>query len=432
MFIKRMFFILAAVIAAAPMFAVVPIVNANARDKIEGQYIVVIKDGRSPKNLRDQIVSVKLPPQDRATILFDYGKALVGFAAILPDRALKIVLASDDVQSVEANIRAASAATIQRQPPPLTPSVPRGLDRTDHRLLPLKGRSQFIETGKDVHVYVIDTGIRSTHEEFSGRVSTGNNNGYSVIDDTFGTEDCNGHGTHVAGTIGGNNYGVAKKVTLHPVRVLDCNGFGDLAGILAGVNWVIEHKKSPAVANMSLRLTRQSPVLKSAIQTSIDANITYVVAAGNLLGRNACSYSPADVTDAITVGSVNPENDRRSVLSAIGPCIDLFAPGVRILSATVSGSSNSASEELSGTSMAAAHVSGVAALVLQGHPTFTPSKVWAAIHHSDDVAATPGWHGIDNRYPCSPNEMLHWGPRDDGFNDGDSSPVREKTNAPNP
>jgi subtilisin family serine protease len=429
MFIKRMFFILTLLIAAAPMFgAVAEIINGKARDRIKDQYIVVFKAGRSPNNLRDQIVT--LPPDDRATIRFDYGKALVGFAAILPDRALKIVLASDDVQSVEANIRAASTATIQSQPASLRASAPKGLDRIDHRLLPLKGWSQFTEKGESVHAYVIDTGIRSTHEEFSGRVSTGNNNGYSVIADNLGTEDCNGHGTHVAGTIGGNNYGVAKKVTLHPVRVLDCDGFGDLAGIVAGVNWVMEHKVSPAVANMSLRLTRQSPTLKSAIQTSIAANITYVVAAGNLLGRNACGYSPADVTDAITVGSVNPVSDRRSVLSATGQCIDLFAPGVRILSATVSGRSNSAWEEMSGTSMAAAHVSGVAALYLQNHTQATPLDVWNAIHHSDDVAATPGWHGIDNLGLCSPNEMLHWGPRDDGFNDGDSS-GREKTIASN-
>jgi subtilisin family serine protease len=432
MFIKRMVFILAAVMAAAPVFAGAPLINASARDRIPHEYVVVFKSATSEelKKSLQEIGNVEdYIQKQHGTILFTYQSALLGFAARIPKEVEGTVLDKvrnvwGSVKSVEANIPAAPAAT-----------VPKGLDRIDQRLLPLKEGLPYTETGEGVHVYVIDTGILSSHREFTGgRVS----NGCSAFDNTCNTntntnpntKDCNGHGTHVAGTIGGNNYGVAKHVTLHPVRVLDCDGFGALAGILAGVNWVMEHKMSPAVANMSLRLTGQSPALKSAIKTSIDAKITYVVAAGNLLGRNACNYSPADVTDAITVGSVNPENDRRSVLSAIGQCIDLFAPGVRILSATVSGGNNDAWEIMSGTSMAAAHVSGVVALYLQNHADAAPSQVRTALGRSDNVSNTPGWSGVDNRGPCSPNEMLHWGSRDDGFND-DPLPDKKQTNAPN-
>jgi len=427
MFIKRIVFILAAVITAAPMFGVAPrIINGNARDRIPFEYIVVFNrtDVKNVEALEGEIVKAS------GTILFRYRSALVGFAVRIPRQGESVMLDKirtwPDVLRVEANILAASAATTQSQPIPF----PKGLDRIDQRLLGLglNGRFQYTETGQGVHAYVIDTGIRSSHNEFRiSRLSSRVSNGYSAFGDHTDTTDCNGHGTHVAGTIGGNNYGVAKKVTLHPVRVLDCGGYGSEATILAGVEWVMgevqnNNNNRPAVANLSLRLTGPSPALENAIQKSIiDEKITYVVAAGNLLGRDACNYSPAHLDPAITVGSVDPTNDRLSVLSATGICVDLFAPGVQILSATIG--SDTASERMSGTSMAAAHVTGVAALFLQNHRQATPLDVWNAIHRSDDVADTPNWPGIVgrfDRYPCSPNEMLHWGPRDDGFNDGES------------
>jgi subtilisin family serine protease len=428
MFIKRMFFILTAVITAAPMFgAVERIINANARDRIENQYIVIFAPKTDLTNVTKLEGEITKGQKDDA-IQFRYRQVLLGFAATIPSAKLTMVRNWPGVVSIEANILASPAATLQRDPP-------RGIDRIDQRLLlkpnGLNGQYQYTETGEGVNAYVIDTGILSNHTEFTGRRSPG----YSAFGNHTDTTDCNGHGTHVAGTVGGTTYGIAKKVTLVPVRVLDCGGYGSEATILAGVEWVtldVQAKKRPAVANLSLRLTGPSPALESAIQKSIDEKITYVVAAGNLLGGDACNYSPAHLEPAITVGSVDPTNDRLSVLSAIGVCIDLFAPGVRILSATVSGGNNDASEIMSGTSMAAAHVTGVAALYLQNHQQATPLDVWNAIHRSDDVADTPDWPGIGNldRGPCSPNEMLHWGPRDDGFNDGDSS-GREKTIASN-
>jgi len=418
MFIKRIIFILAAVIAAAPMFGVDPahsprLINDGVRDKIPGQYVVTLKV-TNPHAL-DALVGEK-------NILRYYeSKALFGFAAVLSPKALSEVLKSSLVSRVEANTRAA-----------MTAAIPKGIDRIDQRLLGPNGPDGFYNlppTGEKVHVYVFDTGIRSTHDEFNNdnaRVS----GGFSYY--AGGTDDCNGHGTHIAGTIGGKNYGVAKRVKLHPVRVLDCNGYGDLFSVLAGINWVMNNRiAAPMVVNMSLRLTYHSDTLDDAIRNSILDKITFVVAAGNLLGHNACAYSPADVTEAITVGSVNPANDKRSVLSATGECIDLFAPGVRILSATISPSSSNASEEMSGTSMAAAHVSGVAALYLQSHLAATPAQVWDAIHNSDDVQSTLKWPGIDNAGPCSPNEMLHWGKYNDGFDDADPIVSRKETNVSN-
>jgi hypothetical protein len=440
MFIKRIIFILAAVMAAAPTFAVdpahpmAPLINYEVRDKIKDQYIVVFDLGTPPSVIATRIEEIaKLSPPGKFLREY-YSKALVGFAAMIPDKVLGVVRQWPGVIRVEANLLAMSTSTIQT-------GSPKGIDRVDQRLLPLSTEFHYTETGKNVHVYVLDNGVLPSHTEFDnqpGRVSED----FSY----YASGDCNGHGahgTHVAGIIGGKTYGIAKKVSLHSIRVLDCSGYGELASILAGINWVTNwvtnHPQTPAVVNMSLRLGYHSDTLDETIRNSIATKITYVVAAGNLLGRNACAYSPADVKDAITVGSVDPKNDKRSVLSATGQCIDLFAPGVRIRSATAS--SDSATEEMSGTSMAAAFVSGVAALYLQNHVTDpippSPSQVWDAIHRSDDVwygpnnpLNTPDWPGIDNAGPCSPSEMLHWGPRDAGFTD-DPSPNRRQTNAPN-
>jgi subtilisin family serine protease len=229
-------------------------------------------------------------------------------------------------------------------------------------------------------------------------------------------DDCSGHGTHIAGTVGGKQYGVAGKVRLHSVRVMDCLGKGTQSGAIAGVEWVTAHSLRPAVANMSISADRGLPSLDDAVTASILSGVTYVVAAHNQ-ARDACQYSPARVALAITAGAVNPLSDMRHVTSNYGSCVDLFAPGTAILSAGIA--DDTATAFSVGTSMAAAHVAGVAALYLQLDPHATPAEVWEKIHSNDNVSTTPNWRGILNPGPFSPNELLHWGPRNDGYDDGD-------------
>jgi subtilisin family serine protease len=239
-----------------------------------------------------------------------------------------------------------------------------GLDRIDQRNRPLSTTYSYATTGSGVNVYVIDTGIRRTHNDFGGRAFAGF--------DAFGgsTNDCNGHGTHVAGTIGGATWGVAKSVRLFAVRVLSCSGSGSTSGVISGVNWVTANHIKPAVANMSLGGGASSS-LDTAVNNSINAGVTYAVAAGNS-NTNASSQSPARVAAAITVGS-STSSDARSSFSNFGSVVDVFAPGSSIRSAWYT--SNSATATLSGTSMASPHVAGVAARILQSSPGASPASV---------------------------------------------------------
>lgn len=275
-----------------------------------------------------------------------------------------------------------------------------GLDRIDQRTFPLDGTYLYHGEGSGVDVYVIDSGIRSTHEDFGGRVDT--THAFSAIADGHGTEDCYGHGTAVAGVIGGQTHGVAKSVTLHPVRVLGCNGTGTVSDLIAGVDWVTSQRPAPAprkknspppaplppaVANMSL-ITGASSALDAAVQASIDAGITYVVAAGNQ-GVDACGYSPARLPAAITVGASN-DADNVWVYSNAGSCVDLFAPGVLITS--TSAFDDVSALTLSGTSLAAPHVAGTAAIVLGSLASATPAEVAMAIltaSTQDSLGALP-------------------------------------------
>jgi subtilisin family serine protease len=221
--------------------------------------------------------------------------------------------------------------------------------------------------------------------------------GYTAISDGRGTMDCNGHGTHVAGTVGGATYGIAKGVMLKPVRVLDCNGSGSNSGVITGVDWVTGNKSGPAVANMSLG-GGVSSALDDAVQRSINAGVTYAVAAGNDYDANACNGSPSRVAAALTVGSTT-SSDARSDFSNIGSCLDLFAPGSSITSSWHTG--DSATNTISGTSMATPHVAGVAALYLQGSPSASPASVSSAIVSgaTSNVVTNPG--------SGSPNKLLH-------------------------
>jgi aqualysin 1 len=250
----------------------------------------------------------------------------------------------------------------------VTIDVTWGLDRIDQRNLPLNNVYSPNGSGSGVHAYIIDTGIRSTHSEFSGRVG----NGYDVIDGGA-PDDCNGHGTHVAGTVGGATYGVANAVTLHGVRVLNCSGSGSTSGVIAGVNWVTSNRQLPAVANMSLGGSA-STSLDSAVNNSINAGVTYAVAGGNS-NANACNYSPARVAAALTVGATT-STDARSSFSNYGTCVNIFAPGSSITSAWHT--SNTATNTISGTSMASPHVAGAATLYLGNNPSASPSAVFNA------------------------------------------------------
>ncbi len=263
-----------------------------------------------------------------------------------------------------------------------------GLDRVDQANLPLDGRIATNQNGAGVTTYIIDTGVRADHDEFTGRVI----NGFSSINDGNGSNDCNGHGTHVAGTVAGSTYGVAPSATVVPVRVLSCSGSGSTSGVIAGIDWAVRHHQAgvPAVANMSLG-GGYSAALNAAVAAGIADGISFSVAAGNS-SDNACSYSPASEPTAITVGSTT-STDGRSSFSNWGSCLDVFAPGSSIRSAWYTSSTSTAT--LSGTSMAAPHVAGAAALLLSAQPSATPAAVRNAMvggatqNVISDVAGSP-------------------------------------------
>lgn len=303
-----------------------------------------------------------------------YENALDGFVGQMP-AAVASLLALDPLVAYVEQDRIVGATATQT-------NATWGLDRIDQENLPLDGNYQFANNGAGAHAYIIDTGIRSTHNEFSGRLGNGFNTvgggGFLGIGggaaDPNDTNDCNGHGTHVAGTVGGTQFGVAKGSTLHAVRVLDCNGSGLNSGVIAGVDWVMANHQKPAVANMSLG-GGNSTALDDAVRAAINAGVTFVVAAGND-NADACTGSPNRVAEALTVGSTTA-SDARSSFSNKGSCVDIFAPGSSIRSAGISNDSSTAT--LSGTSMASPHVAGIAALYLGANPNAQPGEVFSSV-----------------------------------------------------
>src|SRR5687767_2281251 len=354
-------------------------------NKVENSYIVVLDEEQVGERGLFSIapyIASELATTHGGKLKHVYQHAINGFAVEMTEAQAEALSNDFRVKFVEEDGIVTADAT-QSNPP-------WGLDRIDQRNRPLNAIYTFNWTGAGVRVYVIDTGIRTSHTQFGGRASN--------VFDAFGGSgaDCNGHGTHVAGTIGGSTYGVAKSSLLRGVRVLNCSGSGSNSGVIAGVDWVRQNHIAPAVANMSLG-GGISSALDTAVNNLHNANVTIAVAAGNS-NANACNSSPARAVNAITTGSTT-STDARSSFSNFGTCLDLFAPGSSILSAWYT--SNTATATLSGTSMASPHVAGVAALYKQANPSASSTTIRNAIVNN----ATTGV--VTNAGSGSPNRLLY-------------------------
>ncbi|GBF08251.1 aqualysin 1 [Deinococcus aerius] len=366
-----------------------PVLGTSNPDAIPGQYIVVFKDGEGSPNLGAQdtgglIRSLGLDPQG-ITVQHLYSQALSGFAAKLSAQNLAKLQADSRVKYIEQDGVMRMSATQS--------GATWGLDRIDQRNLPLDGNYTYSTTASNVKVYIIDTGINTAHTAFGGRAVWGTN--------TTGdgnNSDCQGHGTHVAGTVGSSTWGVAKGVRLVAVKVLGCDGSGTNSGVIAGVNWAVSNKgSSPAVANMSLG-GGFSQAVNDAVNSAASRNLVMAVAAGNEK-QNACNVSPASAASAITVGATTKTDSRDTGYSNYGSCLDIFAPGTGITSAWIG--STTATNTISGTSMATPHVAGAAALILAYNPSYTTAQVTSTMLNN----ATTG--KVTNAGTGSPNRLLY-------------------------
>ena len=345
-------------------------------------YIVVLRETESQVSA----TSTSLAASVGGRVKDQWQDVINGFLADMTDDGAAALRLRAEVALVEKNAPMQASATQLNAPS-------WGLRRIDDRFLPNDVNYTYNKTGLGVHAYIIDTGIRPTHVDFAGRVL----GGFSVI--AGGVIDCNGHGTHVSGTVGGTTYGVAKQVWIHPVRVLNCAGSGTTAGVISGINWVRANRVLPAVANISLG-GGFSAALNLAVNNLVTlGNVATAVAAGNS-NLSACGSSPSSAASVLTVGATTV-NDTRAAFSNFGACLDIFAPGVNIRSDW--NTSNVATAVLSGTSMASPHVAGELALVRQWQPA-----VNAVVAQNIVIAnSTPGI--VLNPGAGSPNRMLFMG-----------------------
>ncbi|XP_071792854.1 aqualysin-1-like [Asterias amurensis] len=350
----------------------------QAKERIAGRYIIGLKDDVDVDAMAERLQGLFHTGRFQARIFKRIKNVMKALTAQLSEKALETVRTLDFVEFVEEDgvVRSLATATW-------------GLDRINQRDLPLDGAYTPTADGTGVSVYVIDTGVVPTHVEFSGRAV--------AAYDALGGDgiDCNGHGTHCAGTVGSDTWGVAKNADLIGVRVLSCLGSGSFSGIIDGMDWVTANAKMPAVASMSLG-GGSSLSIDLAVRSMVQAGITVSVASGNS-NADACDFSPARARDAISVGATD-SSDVRASFSNYGPCVDIFAPGVDITSAWRG--SDTATTTISGTSMACPHVSGVAALILGQSPSLTPNEVIAKIL-SDASSGR-----VSNKGVLSPNLLL--------------------------
>ncbi|MEW1910147.1 S8 family peptidase [Kitasatospora sp. NPDC085895] len=398
---RRTIAVTAAATAAAAVAATVAVTSADAAppptgevraaaaEPISGRYLVVFKDtGGAPQQAAAVApAAARIAREHGGTVRTVFDTVLHGYAAeMTPDQAQRVA-ADPAVAYVEQDAVQHRSST-QQNPPSW------GLDRIDQRNLPLDHGYSYAGTASNVTVYLVDSGLRTTHGQFQGRASIG----VDEVGDGRKGADCLGHGTHVAGTVGGKDYGVAKGVKLVAVRVTDCHDSASTSAIVAAADWITKNAVKPAVVNMSIN-GGVSATEDKAIKRSIASGVTWVVSSGNS-NSDACKNSPGDIAEAVVVNNATSDDKRRSD-SNWGSCTDLFAPGTGIVSAWNTG--DSATKSLTGTSMAAPHVTGAAALYLSAHPDATPAQVQSALLG----AATTGRIGDAGK--GTPNRLLYTG-----------------------